>query len=59
MPIENNDCSSDSKSIVDTKIPYCGVVGCLLYLAMGKHPDIAYSVSVAAQAVEQPIKIGA
>ena len=53
-PIENNDCSRDSKSIVDTNIPYREAVECLLYLANGTRPDIAYLESVAAHAVKQP-----
>jgi hypothetical protein len=54
-PIESNkDSAENSEYITDTNIPYREAVGSLLYLATGTRPDIAYAVSIAAQAVERP-----
>ena len=55
LPFESNkDSAENSEYITDTNIPYREAVGSLLYLAASSRPDIAYAVSIAAQAVERP-----
>ena len=36
------------------KVPYCELVGKLIYLAVATHPDISYSISVLCCFVENP-----
>jgi hypothetical protein len=48
-------CCSDQWSLSSTarntllKLPYCSLVGCLLYLAISTHPDISYVVQQLSQ----------
>ena len=47
----NNSGTEDS---VGSHVPCCETVGCLRYLIMGTHPDIAFAVLHAARAMDRP-----
>ena len=36
------------------QVPYCAVLGSLMYLATGSHPDISFTTSLLAQFMENP-----
>jgi hypothetical protein len=61
MPMEQNIKLSKTmcpdtpeKKAEMAKVPYCKLVGKLLYLAVTMHPDISYAVGILCYSVENP-----
>ena len=40
---------SPDECLANTKLPYQSLVGCLMYLAIGTHPDLALPIQVLSQ----------
>lgn len=52
--IEKGSLITEQMSDKLTRAPYREVVGCLMYLAVVIHPDIAYTVNFVSQFLEKP-----